>query len=348
MRRLHWEDFTALAPQMSAEQRRAVSIAGVAHALHDGYTDLVYIMLPLWQAEFGLTYAALGLLRSVLVGAMACLQIPAGIASERFGAAAVLALGTALAGLGFCFAGMSTGFVTLLGALFISGVGSSTQHPIASALVARAFAGPRSLKALGTYNFTGDLGKMTLPATLSLMLLVMAWRPALAILGGIGIAVAGVIYIATPRYQHGVAAHPHGEAHAAPERKRPGFAFPVCSRIGVIDTRDAHGVFAVSAVRAAQQGRERADDRLGADAGFHRRCCRQARLHLYRRAHRRDRDGVADRGIDGGGNSRALSAAAPQRAGATASDRRRAQRHLVGAVRVGARSGIAAMAYAAR
>lgn len=236
MRRLHWDDFTALAPQMSGEERRAVSIAGVAHALHDGYTDLVYIMLPLWQAEFGLTYAALGLLRSVLVGAMACLQIPAGIASERFGAALVLALGTALAGLGFCFAGMSTGFVTLLGALFISGVGSSTQHPIASALVARAFAGPRSLKALGTYNFTGDLGKMTLPATLSLMLLVMAWRPALAILGGIGIAVAVVIYVATPRYQHGVAAHPHGETPAAPERKRPAFAFPVLAGIGVIDT----------------------------------------------------------------------------------------------------------------
>ncbi len=236
MRRLHWEDFTALAPQMSGEERRAVSVAGVAHALHDGYTDLVYIMLPLWQAEFGLTYAALGLLRSVLVGAMACLQIPAGIASERFGAAAVLALGTALAGLGFCLAGMSTGFVMLLGALFVSGVGSSTQHPIASAMVARAFAGPRSLKALGTYNFTGDLGKMTLPATLSLMLLVMAWRPALAILGGIGIAVGAVIYIATPRYQHGVAAHPQGEPLAAPDRKRPAFAFPVLVTIGVIDT----------------------------------------------------------------------------------------------------------------
>ncbi len=190
MRRLSWEDFTALAPQMSGEQRRAASVAGAAHALHDGYTDLIYILLPLWQAEFGLSYAALGALRSVFVGAMACLQIPAGLASERFGAATVLAFGTALAGLGYCFAGLSTGFVMLLCALFISGIGSSTQHPIASALVARAFAGPRSLKALGTYNFAGDIGKMTLPATLSLMLLVMAWRPALAILGSLGVAMA--------------------------------------------------------------------------------------------------------------------------------------------------------------
>ncbi|MGB6467389.1 MAG: MFS transporter [Xanthobacteraceae bacterium] len=236
MRRLSWENFTALTPQMSGDQRRAVSVAGLAHALHDGYTDLIYIMLPLWQTEFALTYAALGLLRSVLVGAMALLQIPAGIAAERFGAAPILAIGTAIAGLGFVFAGASAGFATLLGALLICGIGSSTQHPIASALVARAFAGPRSLKALGTYNFTGDLGKMTLPATLSLMLLVMAWRPALAILGGIGLVVAAVIFIAAPRFRHGEIVHPQSDKHAARERARPRYAFPVLVAIGVIDT----------------------------------------------------------------------------------------------------------------
>ena len=235
MRRLHWEDFAAIAPQLSGEQRRTAAVAGAAHALHDGYTDLVYIMLPLWQAEFGLSYAALGLLRSVLVGAMASLQIPAGFAAERFGSAVVLAIGTALAGLGFCFAGMSAGFVTLLVALLISGIGSSTQHPVASALVARAFAGPRSLKALGTYNFTGDLGKMTLPATLSLMLLAMAWRPALAILGCLGVVLAVVIYLATPRSDPG-AARAHAEASSAQDRRRQPYAFPVLFSIGVIDT----------------------------------------------------------------------------------------------------------------
>src|SRR5580693_4914728 len=101
MRRLPWENLATVASQMSSEQRRAASVAGVAHALHDGYTDLIYIMLPLWQAEFGLTFAALGLLRSVLVGAMAVLQIPAGITAERVGAGPILAIGTALSGLGF-------------------------------------------------------------------------------------------------------------------------------------------------------------------------------------------------------------------------------------------------------
>jgi MFS family permease len=222
---------------MSSEQRRTASVAGVAHALHDGYTDLIYIMLPLWQAEFGLTYAALGLLRSAFVGAMASLQIPAGYMSERFGAAIVLALGTALAGIGYCLAGLSTAFAMLLGALLLSGIGSSTQHPIASALVARAFAGASSLKAIGAYNFAGDLGKMTVPAMLSLMLLVTPWRPALFILGSLGIAVAAAILFVAPRRESARAAtrsDPHGAE--LDDRRRQPLAFALLTGVGVIDS----------------------------------------------------------------------------------------------------------------
>jgi MFS family permease len=208
----------------------------VAHALHDGYTDLIYIMLPLWQAEFGLTYAALGVLRSMFVGAMACLQIPAGLMSERFGAPLILALGTALAGAGYCFAGLSTGFAMLLCALLVSGVGASAQHPIASALVARAFAGLQSLKALGAYNFSGDLGKMTVPATLSLMLLVMAWRPALVILGCVGVALAAVILFAAPRYESAEIVRLRESDKAEPEPKQQSVAFALLTSIGIIDS----------------------------------------------------------------------------------------------------------------
>jgi FSR family fosmidomycin resistance protein-like MFS transporter len=237
MPRLSLEKFAGLAPQMSSEQRRAASVAGVAHALHDGYTGLIYIMLPLWQAEFGLTYAALGLLRSAFVGAMASLQIPAGYMSERFGAAIVLALGTALAGFGYCLAGLSTAFAMLLGALLLSGIGSSTQHPIASALVARAFAGASSLKAIGAYNFAGDLGKMTVPAMLSLMLLVTPWRPALFILGSLGITVAAAILFVAPRRESARAAtrsDPHGAE--LDDRRRQPLAFALLTGIGVIDS----------------------------------------------------------------------------------------------------------------
>ncbi len=239
MHRLIWDKIAARAAKFSRDERRAALIAGGAHALHDGYTDLIYIMLPLWQAEFGLSYAALGLLRSMFVGAMASLQIPAGFLSERLGTAAVLALGTALAGLGYCLAGLSTGFVMLLGALTIGGIGASTQHPVASALVARAFAGPRSLKALGTYNFCGDLGKMTLPATLSLLLLVMPWRPALAGLGSLGLAIAALIFLFTPRLPRDVGAREPARAHDDVSASSHGFGLLLA--IGILDSATRMG-----------------------------------------------------------------------------------------------------------
>ena len=192
------------AANLKRDERRAAGVACGAHALHDGYTDLIYVMLPVWQKEFGLGYAELGLLRGLFSGTMAGFQIPAGLIAERLGAAAVLALGTALAGAGYCLAGASAGFGLLMVALFIAGLGSSTQHPLASSLMAHAYAGPRSMKALGTYNFAGDIGKMTVPAALSLLLVVMPWRPALALLGALGVLAAAAIFLLMPRYGAGV------------------------------------------------------------------------------------------------------------------------------------------------
>ena len=93
----------------------------------------------------------------------------------------------------------SVGFWTLVLALLIGGLGSSTQHPLASALVARAFAGSRSMKALGTYNFAGDIGKMSVPAAASLMLVLLPWQPVLAIMGLVGLAAAVAIFWLAPR-----------------------------------------------------------------------------------------------------------------------------------------------------
>lgn len=221
-----------------SEERKALGVASGAHALHDGYTDLIYVMLPIWQAEFGLGYAALGLLRTCYAGTMAALQIPSGLLSERLGVPLVLAAGTALSGLAYLIAGASVGFITLIIALVIGGVGASVQHPLASTLVARAFAGPRSMKALGAYNFAGDIGKMTLPALASIMLVVMPWQPTLAILGGIGFVAAIAIILLAPRFPD-EATIPEPEkpieiiSQATPV---PGYGFPVLLTIGMVDS----------------------------------------------------------------------------------------------------------------
>src|SRR3974390_3268457 len=110
-------------------ERRALGVACGAHVLHDGYTDLVYVMLPIRQNEFGLGYAVLGLMKTVFSGALAGFQIPSGPLGERFGVPLVLAGGTALAGVGYCLAGISGGRLLLLFGFFIGGMGARPPQP---------------------------------------------------------------------------------------------------------------------------------------------------------------------------------------------------------------------------
>jgi MFS family permease len=226
------------------DERRALGVASGAHALHDGYTDLIYVMLPIWQHEFAIGYAALGLLRTCYSGTMAGLQIPSAMVSERFGVPLVLATGTALSGLGYLLAGSSVGFWTLVIALVIGGLGSSTQHPLASALVARAYAGPRSLKALGTYNFAGDIGKMSVPAAASLMLVVLPWQPTLALLGAAGFAAAAAIFWLTPRFAAEAQARASERTTVAMAQDRGTIhrrGFPLLLAIGMVDSATRMG-----------------------------------------------------------------------------------------------------------
>ncbi len=210
--------------------RRTLTVAGIAHALHDGYTDLIYVLLPIWQTEFALSYGMVALLRGLYAGAMAALQIPAGRLAERWDGRLVLALGTALAAVGYLLAGYSGGLLGLCASLALSGAGSSTQHPISSTAVSRAY-GDASRGPLGTYNFAGDLGKAAIPALTSLLLTLMAWRHALWLLALLGLAVALGVALFMP----GIG-RPRVEStrSKAPGRNRGGF--PLLFAIGVMDT----------------------------------------------------------------------------------------------------------------
>ena len=85
---------------------RATLVASCAiHFVHDGCSDLLYILFPVWAREFSLSFAQVGLLRSGYSGALALFQVPAGFLAERWGESRVLAAGTFLTAVGFlCWA----------------------------------------------------------------------------------------------------------------------------------------------------------------------------------------------------------------------------------------------------
>jgi FSR family fosmidomycin resistance protein-like MFS transporter len=184
--------------------RAVLATACSIHFVHDGFSDILYVLLPLWAAEFRLSFAQVGVIRTVYSGGMALFQIPAALLAERWGERRLLAAGTAVTACGFIVAGAAGGFVSLLTVLLIAGLGSGVQHPLSSSLVSKAYeTGPRRA-ALGTYNFSGDLGKVAVPAVVAFAATVVGWRYASTAYGLVGVLAALAILGVLARLGAGV------------------------------------------------------------------------------------------------------------------------------------------------
>src|SRR5437867_5590729 len=190
--------------------RAVLLLACCAHFVHDGFADILYVLLPVWAREFGLAFVQVGAIRTVYSGAMALFQIPAGLLAERWGERRLLAAGTAVTGAGFIAARWTGGFASWLLVLFVAGLGSGVQHPLSSTLVSTAYETGRRRAALGLYNFSGDLGKIGMPAVVGLAAALVGWRAASAASGFLGIAAAGAILLVLVHLETGARPHANG------------------------------------------------------------------------------------------------------------------------------------------
>src|ERR1700742_2883278 len=162
---------------------------------------------------------------------MAGLQVPMGRVAEHIGGRTTLALGTALAATGYVIAGASAGLVGLCIALVVVGCGLSTQHPIASAAVSRAYQGD-ARGPLGTYNFAGDIGKAAIPSGASLLLALMTWHHMLWALAVLGMIVAVAVAIFLPANLRAMSKAVKAEHHGAGDRE----GFVLLLAIGILDS----------------------------------------------------------------------------------------------------------------
>ena len=182
----------------SSSKRRNLIGACLAHALHDGYTDLLYVLLPLWKIEYGLSYAGLGIVRALYSGTMGGLQIPGNRLMARFDPRTSLVWATLVAAFGYFMISLPLGFAALCLGLVVAGIGSSVQHPRGALLVANTY-GASSRGPLGIYNFAGDLGKSVFPAAVALLVPIFTWRPVVGLISAMGVATALSLLWIVPR-----------------------------------------------------------------------------------------------------------------------------------------------------
>ena len=176
--------------------RKSVLWAACAtHAIQDGLSATIYVLLPVLAQTFGLNYGQVGLFKGVKNLTQGMLEISSGFATERFGARRLLALGLAGAGLGYLMLSFAGTAIAVLACLLLVGVGVAFQHAPSSALVSRAYARSGRRGALGLYNSSGDAGKLVFTGCFSLAIGAgLTWSTMTLVFGLSAVAAAGVVY----------------------------------------------------------------------------------------------------------------------------------------------------------
>lgn len=236
--------------------RRTLIFGSAMHVWSDLFFALYVPLLPFMAADLDLSYKQVGLLRSVYSGASAVLQVPAGFLAELTGEFWLLALGNAWVAAGVVGIALSPGFLALLAVSFVGGLGGGTQHPLASSMVSRAYDEGARSTAVGTVNFSGDLGKMAAPAFAGLMAVHFGWRTAMWVIGAAGLAFMLLTVLARRGLDVGRPAKQSANAVAAGDHDTKMSGFVALSWIGFLDsaTRGAALVFLPFVMEAKGMG----------------------------------------------------------------------------------------------
>jgi FSR family fosmidomycin resistance protein-like MFS transporter len=246
-------------PSANKYRRRITLISGSAfHFFHDGIADGLAVFLPLWQTSFALSLTQVGFLVTCFEGATCFFQIPAGFLGERFGERALLVGGTLVTAISFMCLGFVEGIISLVCLLCVGGVGAAVQHPLAASIVSKTYNDNGRRLALGTYNFSGDIGKFLFPALAALALSRVDWSPVCAGLGVFGCMLTVTLFLILRHARVGERSFSEKNQKAVSKTGAWGMvnkgAFSTLSVIGVVDTAARVGMITFGPFFFIQKG----------------------------------------------------------------------------------------------
>jgi len=151
------------------------------------------VIAPNLANELGMSPAEIGLMSSMFFFAFAAVQIPLGMALDRFGPRLCLLAGAAITVLGaLVFAAAPSPAVLIFGRVLL-GIGSSSAFMASLAVYARRFPPDRFATLVGLQLGIGTIGTLIATAPLAFSTAAIGWRGSFLLVGAFTFAVGVLI-----------------------------------------------------------------------------------------------------------------------------------------------------------
>lgn len=170
-----------------------IGLIGLAHLVSHFFQLILAPLFPLLKEEFGVGYAALGLMVSVMYTVSGISQTMAGFIVDRYGARRVLLFGMTTFSLALLLTGLATSYWMLLAVALLAGVGNSVFHPADFAIL-NAKVNPKRLGyAFSTHGIGGNFGWLAAPVFSIGISTLYGWRAATIAAGVLGLLITAII-----------------------------------------------------------------------------------------------------------------------------------------------------------
>lgn len=219
---------------------RLLWFLSLGHWVEHWYEAAFWIFLPIFAADFGLSYLQIGMLASARAFLSAIMHVIMGALSDIIGRPLLLLTGclTWLA-LGFFVMSLVPSFPALVLLCGAMGAAVGLWHPPAMAVISRVFPERRGF-ALSAHELAGNLANVLTPTLVGLALVTVSWRLVMGAHLLPGLMVALLFWLGMPRLARGGGGRVQLSDYGAMARS-------------VLANSTVLGMSAVSALRSASQ-----------------------------------------------------------------------------------------------
>jgi MFS family permease len=170
-----------------------IGLVGIAHLFSHFLQLILAPLFPLLKDEFGVGYAALGLMVAVMYTVSGISQTMAGFIVDRYGARRVLLFGMSAFSLAMLLTGLASSYWMLVAIAVLAGIGNSVFHPADFAIL-NAKVDPKRLGyAFSTHGIGGNFGWLAAPLFSIGISSVYGWRAAVISAGVLGLLITAFI-----------------------------------------------------------------------------------------------------------------------------------------------------------
>jgi MFS transporter, FSR family, fosmidomycin resistance protein len=182
-------------PEPPRSDTRTIALVSLAHALSHFFHLILAPLFPWVRAEFGLSYAELGLVMSAFFVVSGVGQALAGFAVDRFGARPVLYAGIGLMAVAAFGLAASHSYAALMFFSGLAGLGNSVFHPVDFSILNARIGKARLGHAYAAHGLSGSLGWAVAPLFLVGIAQAASWRTALTAAGALALGVLVVVFV---------------------------------------------------------------------------------------------------------------------------------------------------------